>query len=204
MIWSRAPERADESSSECELLKGLVKGRDEAMSEIYRRHGGLVYRYSLRLIQDVSLAEEVTQEVFLALLKQAGQFDAERGSLSTWLCGIARRHVWKQLRMRNRHPAMPSDEELDEVESLDEDLCEVLTRQETLLAVERGIETLSADLREVIVLCAFEEMKYEDVAAVLGVPIGTVRSRLHRAKHRLALLLKAGPGKRRVDHEPAK
>ena len=66
----------------------------------------------------------------------------------------------------------------------------VLSRKEAVLAVQRGLDGLPLDLKAVIVLCEFEEMKYEDAAVVLGVPVGTVRSRLHRAKHRLALLLR--------------
>ncbi|QOY86909.1 RNA polymerase sigma factor [Paludibaculum fermentans] len=192
MIWRRARKRADESTSECDLLDSLHTGSEEAMGELYRRHGGLVYRFSLRLVQDESLAEEITQEVFLALLNQAHDFDSERASLSTWLCGIARRQAWKQLRAQHRHAAMPSGEELENIESLDEDPSEILTRREATQAVERGIETLPVELREVIVLCELEEMKYEDAAKVLGIPVGTVRSRLHRAKHRLAALLKVG------------
>jgi hypothetical protein len=62
------------------------------MSALYRRHGGLVYRFTLQMSRDVAVAEEITQEVFLALLTQIGRFDAGRGTLSTWLCGIARRN----------------------------------------------------------------------------------------------------------------
>lgn len=199
MIWRRARKRADESTSECDLLDALHRGSEVAMGELYRRHGGLVYRFSLRLVQDESIAEEVTQEVFLALLNQAHAFDAERASLSTWLCGIARRQAWKQLRARHRHQPMPPDEDLQQIESLDDNPSEILTRKEATLAVERGIEALPAELREVIVLCELEEMKYEEAAKILSLPVGTVRSRLHRAKHRLAALLKVGLAEKREE-----
>ncbi len=156
------------------------------MAILYRRHGGLVYRFSLRLLHDEWLAEEVTQEVFLALLRQSGSFDAERASLPTWLCGIARRHAWKQLRTRVRHAA---DELNDDDESPAPDPAEILTSKELMFELERGIDALPADLRAVVALCELEEMNYEDVASVLEIPLGTVRSRLHRAKRRLAALL---------------
>ena len=67
------------------------------MAALYRRHGGLVYRFTLRMSRNDAIAEEITQEVFLALLTQIDRFDAQRGSLSTWLCGIARHQLWKHL-----------------------------------------------------------------------------------------------------------
>ena len=78
-----------------------------------------------------------------------------------------------------------------EVESLDDDPSVVLSRKEAVATVRRGLDELPPHMKEVIVLCEFEEMTYEDAAVVLNVPIGTVRSRLHRAKAGLAQLLRA-------------
>lgn len=167
------------------------------MAEIYRRHGGTVYRYSLRLLQDEAGAEEVTQEVFLALLKEAGRFDPARGALGTWLCGIARRLVWKQLHHRARY--LPMDEAAaEEVECPVEDPAELFDQKEALHWMEQQLALLPAELREVIVLCDLEEMPYEQVAGIMGVPIGTVRSRRHRAVRRMAAALK---GERCASHE---
>jgi RNA polymerase sigma-70 factor (ECF subfamily) len=106
------------------------------------------------------------------------------------LCGIARRLIWKHLERRERYsPIEPSDNE-SEVESPDDDPGAALSRKETVEAVQRGIDALPAQWKEAIILCEFEEMTYEEAALVLGVPVGTVRSRLHRAKTRLALLLR--------------
>ena len=81
-------------------------------------------------------------------------------------------------------------EELDEIESPADDPLVSLTRKEAVALVAREMEALRPELREVIVLCEFEELRYEDVAAIVGVPVGTIRSRLHRAKKRLAARLK--------------
>jgi len=86
--------RLDEALSDEQLHRAALAGSGEAMAALYRRHGGLVYRFTLRMSRDAAAAEEITQEVFLALLTQIGQFDAARGTLSTWLCGIARRQLW--------------------------------------------------------------------------------------------------------------
>ena len=83
--------RLDGELSDEELHRAALAGSGEAMATLYRRHGSLVYRFTLRMSQDAAVAEEITQEVFLALLTQIGRFDAARGALSTWLCGIARR-----------------------------------------------------------------------------------------------------------------
>jgi RNA polymerase sigma-70 factor, ECF subfamily len=175
--------------SDTDLYRAVAQGSGEAMATIYQRHGPLIYRFSLRISQDQSIAEEVTQDVFLALLRQSDRFDPARAALSTWLCGIARRLVWKQLERRQRHLLIDLPEESGEAESLEGDPDVTLSRNEAVAAVQRGLDTLPVQLKEVIVLCEFEEMKYEDAALVVGVPVGTIRSRLHRAKARLALAL---------------
>jgi RNA polymerase sigma-70 factor, ECF subfamily len=177
------------SESDTDLYRAVAQGSGEAMATIYQRHGPLIYRFSLRISQDQSIAEEVTQDVFLALLRQSDRFDPARAALSTWLCGIARRLVWKQLERRQRHLLIDLPEESGEAESLEGDPDVTLSRNEAVAAVQRGLDTLPVQLKEVIVLCEFEEMKYEDAALVVGVPVGTIRSRLHRAKARLALAL---------------
>jgi RNA polymerase sigma-70 factor, ECF subfamily len=177
------------SESDTDLYRAVAQGSGEAMATIYQRHGPLIYRFSLRISQDQSIAEEVTQDVFLALLRQSDRFDPARAALSTWLCGIARRLVWKQLERRQRHLLIDLPEESGEAESLEGDPDVTLSRNEAVAAVQRGLDTLPVQLKEVIVLCEFEEMKYEDAALVVGVPVGTIRSRLNRAKARLALAL---------------
>jgi len=182
--------RRSNPESDVDLYHAAAGGQEEAMAALYQRHGALIYRFSLRLSQDVSIAEEVTQDVFLALLRRPERFDPNRSAISTWLCGIARRLVWRQLEQRHRHVAMEFSDEEGEAESREDDPGVALSRKEAVAAVQRGLEELPTALQEVIVLCEFEEMKYEEAALVLDVPVGTVRSRLHRAKARLGLLLR--------------
>jgi RNA polymerase sigma-70 factor (ECF subfamily) len=159
------------------------------MATLYDRHAALVYRYALRVGGDVSIAEEVTQEVFLAVLRQATQFDSRRALLSTWLCAIVRRLVWRQLLKRRRLVPLDADSADEESTAETEGPDIQLTRKEAIELVRKGIDALPLQMKEVIILCEFEEMSYEDVAVVLEVPVGTVRSRLHRAKKRLAQVL---------------
>jgi RNA polymerase sigma-70 factor (ECF subfamily) len=187
--------RRSGEQSDAELHQAALKGSGEAMAMLYRRHGGLVYRFTLRMSRDEAIAQEVTQEVFLALLRRLDRFDAEKAALATWLCGIARRQLWKHLERLSYSGA--EDEGAPEAESLDDSPVTWLIRQEAVAAVRQGLEELALPLREVIVLCELEEMSYEQAAFVLEVPIGTVRSRLHRAKARLAAVMRgsmAGAG----------
>jgi RNA polymerase sigma-70 factor (ECF subfamily) len=183
--------RLEGELSDEELHRAALAGSGEAMAALYRRHGGLVYRFTLQMSRNETVAEEITQEVFLALLTQMGRFDAERGALSTWLCGIARRQLWKHLERSGAAVLFDLDEEgAAELECPSDGPAELVLRSEAVAAVRTGMDELPPALREVLILCALEEMSYEDAALVLAVPVGTVRSRLHRAKARLAGLLR--------------
>lgn len=189
-MFERLRRRRDEGElNDAELHRAALAGSGEAMAELYRRHGGLVYRFTLRMSLDAVVAEEITQEVFLVLLSRMDQFDPERGALSTWLCGIARRKLWNHLD-RNAAQQTLDEDNGAELECPEDGPAELLLRGEAVAAVRAGLDKLPAALREVVILCALEEISYEEAAQVLGLPIGTVRSRLHRAKARLAGLLR--------------
>lgn len=184
--------RLDGELSDEELRRAALTGSGEAMAALYERHGGLVYRFTLQMSRNEAVAEEITQEVFLALLTQIDRFDAGRGMLSTWLCGIARRQLWKYLGRSEAATEFDCDEEsAAEVPCRNEGPAELLLRREAVDSVRAGIDALPLILREVLILCALEEMSYEQAAKVLVVPVGTVRSRLYRAKAQLAGLLRA-------------
>lgn len=192
-MLDRPKERPAGPDCDAALVREVGQGSEDAMAALYERHGGLIYRFSLRLSGDQSIAEEVTQEVFLVLIEHAGRFDPKRAELSTWLCGIARNMIWKQIKKRERWQPIDSDDEGGERAAVDDDPDTTLSRNEAVALVRKGIEDLPLHLKEVIVLCEFEEVTYENAAAVLGVPVGTVRSRLHRAKARLARWLRGTP-----------
>lgn len=154
------------------------------------------------------MAEDVTQEVFMALIREPKRFDPERGTLSAFLFGIARNHLrkrWEQdkrllpiapdmeeddftpMMSSNRNEQKPTLTFVDELESLD-----------TVGLVRRTISTLPEGYREVVVLCELEEMSYEEAAAALGCPVGTVRSRLHRGRAILLEKLRDAHSARRI------
>lgn len=168
-------------TTDADLLRQAQKGDDESFAALYRRRQGCVYRFALQMSGRRSVAEEVTQEVFLTMIREAGRFDPRRGPLLAYLYGIARNHVLRCLE-RDR-PYVPIEEEPDSAPwTAPEDTLGNLTRGETIESVRQAVLALPPNFREVVVLCDLHEMSYVDAAAALDCAVGTVRSRLHRAR----------------------
>jgi RNA polymerase sigma-70 factor (ECF subfamily) len=171
-----------------ELFVRLRQGDESAFLALYRRRQAAIYRFALHMSGSASQAEDVSQEVFLALLGEACGFDPDRGTLSGYLFGIARKLLLRHLE-RGRFDVPlenDSDEGFQFKLPVDDNPLDDLTHREGIESLRRAIRTLPRRYREVVVLCDLEEVDYADAASVLGCPIGTVRSRLHRAR---ALLL---------------
>ena len=171
-----------------ELLFRLRNGDEQAFAALYRRRQGAIYRFALHMSGSPAAAEDIAQEVFLALLREECGYDRERGTLSGYLFGIARKLVLRNLeRGRADVPLEPEGDEVAprELAVVDDPLAG-LTRHEAIDALRRAVQALPRRYREVVVLCDLEELDYAEAAVVLGCLIGTVRSRMHRAR---ALLL---------------
>ena len=175
--------------SDTELLRSMLAGDDEALTLLYRRRQAGVYRFALQMSGSKSIAEDVTQEVFLFLMREGRVFDPARGSVSAFLFGVARNYVLRRLRVEYLLAPLndESDEDIPALQAAT-DLCplEDLTRAETIESVRKAVLSLPAKYREVVVLCELQDVSYGETAEILGCAIGTVRSRLHRAR---ALLL---------------
>ena len=175
--------------NDSELLRSMLAGDEEALALLYRRRQGAVYRFALQMSGSKTIAEDVTQEVFLFLMREGHVFDPARGSVSAFLLGVARNHVLRRLRVEHLLAPLGDDSE-DDLPSLHAttDLCplEDLTRAETIESVRKAVLSLPSKYREVVVLCELQDISYGETAEILGCAIGTVRSRLHRAR---ALLL---------------
>jgi len=177
--------------SDHELLRQMMAGDEDAMAQLYRRRQAGVYRFALQMSGSQTVAEDVTQEVFLFLMHNGTTFDPARGSLNAFLLGVARNYVLRRLRADQALISCGDDFE-DESMGIamrthpDESPLNSLTRAETIEAVRKAVLSLPERYREVVILCELQEMSYGETAEVLGCAIGTVRSRLHRAR---ALLL---------------
>ncbi|HSE18025.1 MAG TPA: RNA polymerase sigma factor [Pyrinomonadaceae bacterium] len=175
--------------NDSELLRLMLAGDEEALALLYRRRQGGIYRFALQMSGSKSIAEDVTQEVFLFLMREGHVFDPSRGALSAFLLGVARNHVLRRLRVEHLLAPLGDDQEDDApllLPSTDTCPLEDLTRAETIESVRKAVLSLPAKYREVVVLCELQDVSYGDSAEILGCAIGTVRSRLHRAR---ALLL---------------
>ena len=178
-----------------ELLRLAGSGAEDAFTTLYERRQAAVYRFALQMSGSSSIAEEVTQDVFMMLLRDRSSYDASRGTLASYLYGIARRLVWRRMAQSRSHvplAVVESDEgrtpeQLVALPCVERDLA----RDESVRALRRTILGLPAGYREAVVLCDLHEMSYAEAANVLGCAIGTVRSRLHRARALLAERLAA-------------
>jgi RNA polymerase sigma-70 factor (ECF subfamily) len=155
-----------------------------------------VYRFALHMTASPSIADDVTQETFLTVMRDAERFDAARATVVAWLCGIARNHVRRRLeRDRRLQPLDEPDGDDHGVETsaiaVDQDPLGDLTKAEAIEAVRQAVLALPVNFREAVVLCDLQELSYVDAANALGCALGTVRSRLHRGRARLAVTLAA-------------
>lgn len=173
-------------ASDHELLRRMADGDAEAFTALYRRRQAAVYRYALQMSGSEALAEDVVQEVFLTLMRDARPYDPERGSVAAFLYGIARNHVLRRLDRK----WLAGEEAAEEPATTDHPESE-MARNEMIALVRASVLALPVHYREVVVLCDLEEADYAEAAAALGCAVGTVRSRLHRARQLLAGRLQA-------------
>jgi RNA polymerase sigma-70 factor (ECF subfamily) len=175
--------------SDSDLLRSMLAGDEEALALLYRRRQGGVYRFALQMSGSKTIAEDVTQEVFLFLMRDGHVFDPNRGSLNAFLLGVARNYVLRRLRGEQLLAPLGDDpdEEIPSLHATNE-FCplEDLTRAETIESVRKAVLSLPPKYREVVVLCELQDLSYVETAEILDCAIGTIRSRLHRAR---ALLL---------------
>jgi RNA polymerase sigma-70 factor (ECF subfamily) len=172
------------------FLRRASKGDEEAFVLLYRRYQGSLYRFALRMTGSRWGAEEIVQDVFMTLLRDPKKYDASRGALGAYLFGIARNRVMKHLERLPRE--VPLEEKNEDGSGPGVILQDAFTpamwteKRERLERVRAAVLELPAEFRETVVLCELEEKSYEEAAQMIGCPIGTIRSRLHRGR---ALLL---------------
>jgi RNA polymerase sigma-70 factor (ECF subfamily) len=163
------------------LLERVRRGDAEAASLLFARHQGPIYRYAAHMCGR-DAADDVVQETFLAVLRRSGQYDATRGPVANYLLGIARHCVLKKLGALYASVAVNGADGTCGGAVAQPTILDALTRAETIETVRGAIESLPPAFREVVVLCELQEMSYEEAAGVVQCPVGTIRSRLHRAR----------------------
>lgn len=193
--------------SDGELLQSMMAGDEEALTTLYQRRARDIFRFALQMSGSQALADDVTQEVFMVLIREGHTFDAARGSPSAFLMGVARNHVLRRLRRERFYVSVEEDsqnEAATKTARTTENPLDDLARTETIESVRKSVLALPERYREVVVLCDLQEMSYVEAAEILGCAVGTVRSRLHRARALLIERLRPAQEEETVDVKSAR
>ena len=171
------------------VIERAVAGDAEAFGEIYFKLRDAIYGFSLRMLNENAIAEDVTQEVFMFFIKHPERFDASRGTLFSFLCGVARNKVFNYLK-KNGTRLETNNFETEDFENLSNvngktPLKELLDK-EFSAKVEESVAKLSPFQREVLILREMQDFSYEEIAEITESEIGVVKSRLYRARRALA------------------
>jgi RNA polymerase sigma-70 factor (ECF subfamily) len=179
------------TAEDAELVTRLRRGDGAAARELYQRHGAALLRFGLAMSNSRQTAEDIVHDTFVEILKHPIRFDPSRGSVLAYLFGIARHRMSRIARVSMRDSGKPL--ELSEGDALDlenfTDAGDELDRVRDIKRVRAAVFDLPRAHREVVALCDLEELPYATAADILGCPIGTVRSRLSRARALLATRL---------------
>lgn len=198
-----AEPRADRDPDD-HLLMRLAGGDAGAFTELFQRRHPDVFRFAFHMTASAATADDVVQEVFLIVMRDAHRYDASRASVAAWLCGIARNCVLQRLD-RDRRLTFADLSGADEPAGEDPGAADPLAgllRSERVEILRRAIRTLPVPYREALVLCDLQELPHAEAASAAGCPVGTIRSRLHRARALLAEKLTAGACSRRREPRP--
>jgi RNA polymerase sigma-70 factor (ECF subfamily) len=164
----------------------VADGDKDALRELYDRYGRIVYGMAYRLTRDAQLAEEATQDTFVAVWRRAASFDPGRAKLSTWLFVIARNRAIELIRARTR---TPEPQESVEPAGQEPDPADLATLADEAERIAEVLAELPENQLEVIQLAFFDGLSHGEIAERLGQPLGTVKSRIRLGLSRLRALL---------------
>lgn len=180
-----------DDTSDADLVSQLAAGRQEALGPLYARYASLVFGVAAQSL-DAAAAEEIMQDVFLAIWRKADAFDAEQGTLRAWLLQLTHWRVLNELRRRSRRPQMKADED-DTLASvpdlLEPDPADSLSREERRATIRSALDSLPQAQRQAVTLAFFGDLTHEQVASTLHLPLGTTKTRIRSGLHALRLHL---------------
>ncbi len=182
------PRKPDRRTSDSDLIRRIGGGDKAAMHLLYSRHSTRIFRFAARLLGDRAAAEDVVSEVFLAVWRKAGSFEA-RAEVSTWLLSIARNLAFGAM----RRPASEAldDDLADTIEDPAEDPEAHSLTLNTKAIMQKCLAQLSLPQREIVDLVYYHHKSIEEASEIVGVGENTVKTRMHYARKHLANLLAA-------------
>ena len=179
------------NGDDSEYMTRLASGDASALRHLYERHGRALLRFSAAMCRSRQVAEDLVHDTFVALLREPFSFDPALGPVNGYLCGVLRHRVSRHYRQQKRWVTLDGSDEANEPMAPQESSspADEIARSEITAAFRRAMLELPLQHREIIALCDLEELPYATVATILQVPVGTVRSRLHRARALLSIRL---------------
>lgn len=175
--------RSDLSAvTDADLIVLVTQGDQGALETLYGRYSRAVFSFSLRIVGDAQVAEEILQEVFVRAWQQGGSFQATRGSLITWLLSITHNLSIDEVRRRKRRPQKAESEEPESIlaalpdEGLDVE--EEVWLSSLRVSIQEALQQLPAAQREAIELAYFQGLTQREIADTLGEPLGTIKTRM--------------------------
>ena len=171
------------------LLKKAAEGDQAAFLELYDRHRQPIFRFAYRLLGEVDIAEDVTHDCFLSLIRKPENFRAERASLRTYLFAAARNLALKHFRSTGRETGLDEVTEEPQLSSRQGPLRKLLD-EELAAEVRRAVFSLAPLQREALVLFEYEGLSLNEIAEITGADVGAVKGRLYRARERLKSILR--------------
>ena len=187
--------RSDEVIDEAQLVTRVADGDEDALGLLYDRFGQGVYSLCQRIVHDHTAAEDLTQEVFLRLWRSASSFDSARGRLRPWLLRIAHNLALNEVRRHQSRPVAASEDEMEVASaeladtSVESDPVGATSLRERALVVRQAVAQLPLPQRRAIELAFYGGLSQAEVAAALGDPLGTIKSRIRLGMQRLRELL---------------
>jgi RNA polymerase sigma-70 factor (ECF subfamily) len=178
------PTMSLDDTCDADLVRLAIAGQREAFAEIYQRYHAVVYRFARMMSGSPTIAEDVTQETFTTLLRDLQRYEPDRSGLSTYLYGVARNVTRSRLRRERRFVRLEITEDGEPISTRDPST--VFEQSQNRMRLRQIIAELPSRYREVIILCGIHGLPYAEVAAILGTPVGTVRSRLSRGRQAIA------------------
>lgn len=186
MEYGDAPDEA--------IMEGVRQGDGRAVAALYDRYSGLVFALGLRMLGSREAAEELVQEAFLRAWRQAATYQPQLGRLSSWLIGIARNLAVDELRRRGARPQKAEGEAEDQVAQIaspsSDDPAEQLAISSRRREVRQALDALPPAQRQVMELAYYRGLTQTEIAARLGDPLGTVKTRMRLATQKLRDLLR--------------
>ena len=186
------------AEGDAELVRRCLAGEQGAWEVLVREHNGRIYNLAYRYTGKFDEAEDLTQEIFVKVYRGLDAYRVETGTLVGWLLRVGRNHIIDRYR-QSKTEKSKTDSLDDRYEKIEEnpirqpDPAEALERRERSDIIHRALLRVARDLREAVILRDLEGLTYEEMTPLLGVPLGTIKSRISRGRAELARIVRGLP-----------